>query len=265
MDLIHIHPLLIIKCIAGLCMYTWAASTVNANIILWQTPMRGLSEEERNRLSPLFDEVVSKSPVSKKFRLHLAMEDTPNASCFAPAMVVLTEGLIKLMDDQELKGIIAHEIGHIISRDCSINLYAHSLARLNIMAYSIIRKSVSFIIHSFSVPARIFGIIPPLLFMVAWSDLHHSFRPLIVSWIFLLALPVINKGFFYCYRGVSRMQEYDQDRFAQSIGYGRALRYALIKFSKIAPKPDSLFSLLKSTHPMTHRRIKRLEELEGIP
>ena len=37
------------------------------------------------------------------------------------AFIGVTEGLLEMMDDQELEGVIAHEVGHIIHRDIMLN------------------------------------------------------------------------------------------------------------------------------------------------
>ena len=57
--------------------------------------------------------------------LYIIPSGVPNA--FASGMgegdafVAVTEGLLKMMDDQELEGVIGHEIGHIVHRDIMLN------------------------------------------------------------------------------------------------------------------------------------------------
>ncbi|MBO4491804.1 MAG: M48 family metalloprotease [Lentisphaeria bacterium] len=57
--------------------------------------------------------------------LYIIPSDVPNA--FASGMgegdafVAVTAGLLNMMDDQELEGVIGHEIGHIVHRDIMLN------------------------------------------------------------------------------------------------------------------------------------------------
>jgi heat shock protein HtpX len=57
-------------------------------------------------------------------RVYLIPEDTPNAFATGRnpqhAAVALTEGLLRLLDGDELAGVIAHELGHIKNRDTLI-------------------------------------------------------------------------------------------------------------------------------------------------
>ena len=65
-------------------------------------------------------------------RLWLIPEDSPNA--FATgcgpnhASVAFTAGILTLMDDRELEGVVAHELGHVLHRDILITSVAATLA-----------------------------------------------------------------------------------------------------------------------------------------
>ena len=62
---------------------------------------------------------------------------------------------------------------------------------------------------------------------------------------------------------VSRYTEYKQDAYAQSLGYGRALRSAFLKLiGEQIILPTSWWHVtFHSTHPITHDRIRRLDLL----
>jgi heat shock protein HtpX len=65
-------------------------------------------------------------------RLWLIPEESPNAFATgrnpAHASVAFTEGVLRLMDDRELEGVIAHELGHVLHRDILISSIAATIA-----------------------------------------------------------------------------------------------------------------------------------------
>jgi heat shock protein HtpX len=65
-------------------------------------------------------------------RLWLIAEDSPNAFATgrnpAHASVALTSGILRLMSDQEIEGVVAHELGHVLHRDILISSVAAMLA-----------------------------------------------------------------------------------------------------------------------------------------
>ena len=42
--------------------------------------------------------------------------------------MAFTEGILRLMDDRELEGVIAHELGHVLHRDILISSIAATIA-----------------------------------------------------------------------------------------------------------------------------------------
>ncbi|MBZ5728712.1 MAG: zinc metalloprotease HtpX [Acidobacteriia bacterium] len=65
-------------------------------------------------------------------RLWLIPEDSPNAFATgrnpAHASVAFTTGILRLMDDREIEGVVAHELGHVLHRDILISSVAATLA-----------------------------------------------------------------------------------------------------------------------------------------
>jgi heat shock protein HtpX len=65
-------------------------------------------------------------------KLWLIPDESPNAFATgrnpAHASVAFTYGILKLMDDRELEGVIAHELGHVLHRDILISSVAATIA-----------------------------------------------------------------------------------------------------------------------------------------
>ncbi len=65
-------------------------------------------------------------------KLWLIPDDSPNAFATGRdpkhASVAVTYGVLELMDDRELEGVIAHELGHVKNRDILISSIAATLA-----------------------------------------------------------------------------------------------------------------------------------------
>jgi heat shock protein HtpX len=65
-------------------------------------------------------------------RLWAIPEDSPNAFATgrnpAHASVAVTGGLLSMLDDRELEGVLAHELGHVKNRDILISSMAATIA-----------------------------------------------------------------------------------------------------------------------------------------
>lgn len=65
-------------------------------------------------------------------KLWIIPQDSPNAFATgrnpAHASVAFTSGILRLMDDREIEGVVAHELGHVLHRDILISSVAATLA-----------------------------------------------------------------------------------------------------------------------------------------
>src|SRR6266403_1047321 len=67
-------------------------------------------------------------------KLWLIPEESPNAFATgrnpSHASIAFTEGVLKLMDDRELEGVVAHELGHVLNRDILTSSVAATIAAM---------------------------------------------------------------------------------------------------------------------------------------
>jgi heat shock protein HtpX len=194
-------------------------------------------------------------------KLYIISQDSPNAFATGRnpknAAVCVTKGIIDILSPGELKGVIAHELGHIKNRDILI----------------------------MSVAATIAGAIMMLANMARWAAFFGGFRSrdsrgggsaiglLVAAIVAPLAAMMIQLA-------ISRSREYAADRRGavmahSSMGLANALR-KLEEASKVRrlraspqtahmfivnPLRGGFFATLFSTHPPIQERIRRLQEM----
>src|SRR5207302_296078 len=65
-------------------------------------------------------------------KIYVIPNDSPNAFATgrnpSHASVAVTQGILSLLDDEELEGVLAHELGHVRNRDILISSVAATLA-----------------------------------------------------------------------------------------------------------------------------------------
>jgi len=184
-------------------------------------------------------------------RLYFSPAAAPNAFATgrgpSHSAVCVTAGLRQILNENELEGVIAHELTHIKHRDILIS----------------------------SIVAVFAGAISWLSYMAFWGggDRDRRSNPLIAILLIVLA-PL---AAMLIQLAISRSREYEADRIGSEIaGGGRGLANALLKLEQASkhvplPVPDSQRSMfivepltasgiskLFMTHPSTEDRIKRL-------
>src|SRR5207302_10585543 len=65
-------------------------------------------------------------------RVYMIPSETPNAFATGRnpehAVVAVTEGIMRILDEEELEGVLAHELSHVKNRDVLISTVAATLA-----------------------------------------------------------------------------------------------------------------------------------------
>ncbi len=81
-------------------------------------------------------------------RIFIIPNDSPNAFATGRdpqhAVVAVTQGILQMMDDQELEGVLAHELGHVKNRDILISSIAATLAGVIMMLGNMVKWAAIF-------------------------------------------------------------------------------------------------------------------------
>ncbi|WP_096394451.1 zinc metalloprotease HtpX [Halorubrum trapanicum] len=189
----------------------------------------------------------------------VAVADTQVPNAFATgrnkknATVAVTTGLLQALDEDELDGVLAHELAHVKNRDVMVMTIASFLSTI-------------------------------AFFIVRWGWLlggdNRQGAPVIVAILVSLVVWVVS---FLLIRALSRYREYSADRGAALItGQPGALASALMTIDGrmdkvpeedlreeaemnaffIIPIKAGFVGKIASTHPSTENRIEKLRELE---
>lgn len=99
--------------------------------VLWSNKAKIVTPAEAPRLAKLVDELAPQFGLVAP-RLAIVPSQTPNAFATGRnpkhAVVAATEGILRLLDDRELRGVLAHELAHVKDRDILVMTFAATLA-----------------------------------------------------------------------------------------------------------------------------------------
>jgi heat shock protein HtpX len=219
-----------------------------------------VSPQEAPGLHRMVEELSQRAGIPKP-RVFVMNEAQPNA--FATGrnpehgVVAVTAGILEVLDERELRGVLAHELAHIKNRDILVSTIAAAVA-----------SAVTYLAHA----VGLFG----SMFLGRDEDEGEGLSPLQVLALALVA-PIAAT---LIQMGISRSREYLADQTGGEIsGDPEALASALRKLEAGAmalpvegrPATASLFIVspfagmqsilsLFSTHPRTEERVRRLHE-----
>lgn len=116
-------------------------------IVLKIYKARELAPSEAPMLHAMVEELAVNAGITKP-RVFLIPSEAPNAFATGRnpqnAVVAVTEGLVRLLAPDELRGVIAHEIGHILNRDILIQSVAGVLASAIVTVANIMQFTAIF-------------------------------------------------------------------------------------------------------------------------
>jgi len=100
-------------------------------IVLRMYRAQEVSPEEAPQIHQMVEELAHEAGIPKP-RVYIIPDDSPNAFATGRnpqhAAVAATQGIIRLLTPVELKGVLGHELGHVLNRDILISTIAATLA-----------------------------------------------------------------------------------------------------------------------------------------
>ncbi|MCX7943991.1 MAG: zinc metalloprotease HtpX [Deltaproteobacteria bacterium] len=230
-------------------------------IVLFSSGAQQVSPTDAPKLHSIVEQLAYSANIPKP-RVYII--DTPMPNAFATgrnpkhSAVAVTTGLMDLLDEHELRGVIAHELAHIKNRDILISTVAATLAAAITVFVRIIAWG----------------------FMAAGSSRDNDRGGGANAVLGLLMIIIAPLLALIIQMWISRTREYQADESGAKIaGTPHGLASALAKiagFSKrlpISPNPatahmyiysplsgESILSIF-STHPPVEERIKRLRAM----
>ncbi len=229
----------------------------SSTLVLWSTGTHIINEGEFPKLQGIIENLAMDMGLPKP-RIGIMQNDMPNAFATGRdrkhAVVVVTTGILKRLNDNELQGVLAHEMTHIKNRDMFVVTFASFI--VSILSYLVYMVIASFIARD----DRSFG-----ANMAAWM----------ISMVLsnTIGLIIINT--------VSRYREYGADRGSALVTKNPDwLISALRKISNtdvpkeearaldsakalcISPTAGHVLELF-STHPPIEKRIAQLEKIKA--
>jgi len=234
-------------------------------IVLWSTGTRLVSREEHPILHEIVEKLVQKANLPKP-RIGVMSSDIPNAFATGKSprssVVVVSSGIIRMLNREELEGVLSHELTHIRHRDVTIITLASLFSTI---AWFLMQSS---------------------MFSSMWGGYGYGGRQQQGGGVFLVLIVAAIVWFlsFLIIRAISRYREFAADRGGALLtGQPLNLSRALVKISekvKVAPTQEvkkmegmNAFFIIPAisgqtiarffaTHPPVEERIKRLMEIE---
>ena len=116
-------------------------------IVLKMYKAREISPSEAPMVHRMVEELAQQAGIPKP-RLYMIPDETPNA--FATGrnpqngVVAVTQGIVRLLSPDELRGVLAHEIAHILNRDILVQTIAGILASVIMMVANFMKWGAIF-------------------------------------------------------------------------------------------------------------------------
>ncbi|MDE1831877.1 zinc metalloprotease HtpX [Candidatus Nitrosotalea okcheonensis] len=233
-------------------------------IVLWSTGTKITSKEEYPVLHQIIENLTQKANIPKP-RVGIMASDVPNAFATGKgpkkSVIVVSTGILRILDKDELEGVLSHEITHIRNRDVTIITLASLFSTI---AWYLMQSS---------------------MFSTMWGGYGYGGRQQGGNtFVVIIVAGIVWFLSFLTIRAISRYREFAADRGgAYLTGKPMNLSRALMKISgevKTAPIPQlkkmegmNAFFIIPaisgetiarffSTHPPVTERVKRLMRIE---
>ncbi len=212
------------------------------------------TRREKDYLIPLFEEICEEvkeqHPDLPNLEICIMDSLTVNACAMGRHTIAVTRGAVETFTEDELKGVLLHEIGHIVHGDTKatlLNLIGNGLFSIGVITVKCALLILDLVLIPFF--KRTGGIIALIS-----SIIHFVFDILLIGFT-LTGNIILSIN--------SRENEYRADRFAFENGYDEDLISALYLLQKMSLGENmELIQRMQASHPHIAKRIGALEYLE---
>lgn len=209
---------------------------------------------DTERLYSLFDETYEKAlanskGLSKKVKLCVYESDDINAFALGRTTLGVSTALLQL-GDEEIKGVLAHEFGHLAACDSVMNTALLASNSVLLLAINLIKYVFLFVLF-------IISIIFYSLAKVHPDDRRYSLCAFFSALVMLVYTLWVLLGKLFMLK-TQRSAEFKADNYAKTIGYGPNLADALQQIDPSVNFKSSLAQIVTSSHPDTGKRIEKL-------
>jgi Zn-dependent protease with chaperone function len=236
--------------------YVWAGVSMFLHS-RYRKPVRA----EAARLSPAISELLQKAESKRRVRVWIEESWELNAYATGYHTIAISRGLMEELSPVELRGVLAHELGHLLSGDTIVATAFLTAGLLPKAVFGVCRAGI-FVLRSALVRVNIVAGCVMLLVIGVLLDRGHLLKAVVPVLLFVLLFMVLNRVFRFLALLLGRLAEYRQDAFAFRLGYGDGLRKALELLAASEEVATSrYFIVMHSTHPVIFNRIRRLEKM----
>ena len=223
---------------------------IGENILRLINGVRKLyTKREQEYLIPLFSDVYTEAKAVYPYLandIEICIIDAMHINAVATGRktVAVTRGAVDSLSEEELKGFIAHELGHIANGDTRAVLFM----TVGNGIYSIFIIAIK----------KIINLLDILLYRIGWLWVIIT----IIKLIFYIMLFYLGYIAQIIIAINSRRNEYRADKFAYEIGFGNDLVEALYLLQGMCISDQSkLVNQLMASHPHIAKRIGTLEAM----
>jgi Zn-dependent protease with chaperone function len=184
----------------------------------------------------------------RRYVLGVLPADELNAFACGGHLVIVTSFAIAELPRDELSGVLAHELSHHLGLHTVALTISHWLA-----APVLLMARIGFFLQSVATAAT-----------TSFARNSASFTALgklitalltAISWVFLSGLLVTN----FIANASGRNAEFEADRRAVDMGFGRPLASALRRVLPLEDHPTTRLQRLAASHPSSRTRIARID------
>jgi len=250
--------------------YLWAG----ISMFLHSRLRRPLLAEEQ-RLYPALEELLEKADSGRRVTIWIDESRELNAYATGYHTIAISRPLLERLSPGELRGVLAHELGHLLSGDTAVAAAFATAGLLPQAVFGVYRIGAVIVRRAFLTAAtvqtsrgamrvnrvNILGGAVVVLLLGYFLNRIHLLKAVIPVIVFVLLFAVLNRIFHFLALLLSRLAEYRQDAFAFQLGYGDGLRRTLLKLADSGePVVNRYFIVFHSRHPVIYNRIRRLEK-----